>query len=59
MLYQQKEIMRLKEETQKIWGKLGHDKAAKKEEKAKGTEEDENMDKSVSEASSVCYFITG
>ena len=52
MLYQQDEIVRLKEETQKIWNKLGRQKAAKSHESV----HEENSDhKSISDASSVMF----
>ncbi|XP_065067788.1 centrosome-associated protein 350-like [Rhopilema esculentum] len=51
MLYQQKEIVRLKDETQKIWSRLGQVKVAKSQEKSQ--ESMENGEKSVSEVSSI------
>ena len=52
MMYQQREIVRLKDETQKIWNKLGHDKPVLVHDKKPG-DVSENADKSISEASSV------
>ena len=54
MLYQQKEIVRLKDETQKIWSRLGQVKVAKSQEKSQ--ESMENGEKSISEISSVSFF---
>lgn len=53
-MYQQNEIVRLKEETQKIWSKLGHDKAAKSHEEKLG-ESHESVQKTITEASSVRF----
>ncbi len=53
MLYQQSEISRLKKNTQKIWDKLGHEKASSNG--SQGQEMIENQ--SISEASSVSLVI--
>ena len=53
MLYQQDEIVRLKEETQKIWSKLGREKAAKSHDSVL---EEHSDHKSISDASSVMFL---
>ena len=53
MLYQQKEILRLKEDTQKIWDKLQQEKATKETKQATAA----SIDRSISEASSVCFYL--
>lgn len=54
MMYQQKEITRLKEETEKIWSKLGHDKVTKSRDEKSG-KLDADVDRSIMDALSVMF----